>query len=79
MLIFSCEDSKVVSNCRTTIDKRLLNPTKKKKKIPHVQSQRRSPSKMLGWAKMCLESNPILAKNALKAQTKSWAHQKKKW
>ena len=38
--------------------------------IPHVQGQRRSPSKMVGWAKLCLESNPILVKDTWKAQTK---------
>ena len=36
--------------------------------IPHVQGQRR-PSKMVGGVKLCLESNPILARDAQKAQT----------
>ena len=37
----------------------MLDPTKKK--IPHVQGQKRSPSKMVGGAKLHLESNPIPA------------------
>ena len=32
-------------------------------KIPHVQGQRRSPSKTVGEAKSCLESNPISARD----------------
>ena len=35
-LIFSCEDSKITTCCWTTIDRRMLNPTKKS-----VQAQRR--------------------------------------
>ena len=38
------------------------------KKIPHYKGQRRSPSKMVGGAKSCLESNPIPATDAQKAQ-----------
>ena len=37
--------------------------------IPHVQGQRRSPSKMVGGVKSCLESNPIPARDAQRAQT----------
>ena len=40
------------------------------KKITHVQGQRRSPSKMVGGAKSCLESNPIPARDTQRAQTK---------
>ena len=36
--------------------------------IPHVQGQR-SPSKMVGGVKLCLESNPIPARDAQRAQT----------
>ena len=39
-------------------------------KIPHIQGQRRSPSKMVGGAKSCLESNPIPARAVQRAQTK---------
>ena len=40
------------------------------KEISHVQGQRRSPSKMVGGAKSHLESNPIPARAARRAQTK---------
>lgn len=40
----------------------------------HVQGQRRSSSKMAGLAKLCLESNPISARDARRSQTKPWAH-----
>ena len=39
------------------------------KKIPHAQGQRRSPSKMVGGAKLCLQSNPIPTGDAWRAQT----------
>ena len=71
-LIF-CENSKITTCCWTTVDRRMLDPTKKK--IPHVQEQRRSPNKMVGGAKSCLESNPIPVRDAERAQTKSCAHQ----
>ena len=37
--------------------------------ISHVQGQRRSPSKMVGGAKSHLESNPLPARDAQRAQT----------
>ena len=37
--------------------------------VPHIQGQRRSPSKMVGGGKLCLESNTIPARDAQKAQT----------
>ena len=43
--------------------------------IPHIQLQRRSPGKMVGGVKSCLESNPIDARDAQRAQTKPCAHQ----
>ena len=39
------------------------------KKIPHVQGQRRKPSKMIGGVKSRLESNPICSRDAQRAQT----------
>ena len=39
------------------------------KKIPHVQGQRRSPSKMVGGVKSHLESNPIPTRNTWRDQT----------
>ena len=38
-------------------------------KIPHVQGQRKSLSKVVGGAKSCLESNPIPARDARRVQT----------
>ena len=48
---------------------------KKKKKIPHIQGQRRSPTKTVGGAKSHLESNPIPTRDTWRAQTKLYAHQ----
>ena len=45
------------------------------KKIPHVQGQRRSHSKMVGGVKFCLESNPIPTGDTQRAQTKPCVHQ----
>ena len=39
------------------------------KKIPHVQGQWRSPSKMVGGVKSRLESNPKPARDSWRAQT----------
>ena len=36
--------------------------------IPHIQGQRRSPSKMVGGVNSHLESNPIPARDAQRAQ-----------
>ena len=45
------------------------------KNIPHVQGQRRSPSKMVGGAKSSLDSSPISTRNAWRAQTEPCADQ----
>ena len=45
------------------------NRTIREVKIPYVQGQRRSPRKMLGGAKSHLESNPVSARGARRAQT----------
>ena len=45
------------------------------KKDTSVQGQSRSPHKMVGGVKSCLESNPIPTRNARRAQTKPCAHQ----
>ena len=66
VLIFSCENSKIATGSCTTINK-LLDP---QKKISHVQWQRTIPNKMEGGAKMCLETNPIPARDAWRAQKK---------
>ena len=46
-----------------------------KKKIAHIQGQRRSPSKMVGVLKSPLESNPIPTRDIHRAQTKPCAYQ----
>ena len=46
--------------------RRLLYSTKKK--MPHIQGQRRSPRKTVGIAKSCLESNPIPTRHTWRAQ-----------
>ena len=45
------------------------------KSIPHVQGQRKSHSKIVGGAKLHLESNPIPTRDAWRAQTKHCVHQ----
>ena len=45
------------------------------KKIPHIQGQRRSPSKTVGGAKSHLESNPITTRDTQRAQTTPGVHQ----
>ena len=73
-LIFSCKNSKITTPYWTTVDKGMLDPSKKK--ILHVQGQRRSLSKMVGGAKSCLESNPMPSRDAQRSQKKPCVHQK---
>ena len=47
VLISSCESTKIATSCCATINRRMLEPTKKKK-ILHMQRQRRSLSKTVG-------------------------------
>jgi len=47
----------------------MFDPTKKK--ITHIQGQRRSPSKMLGGVKLLLESSPIPARDTQRAGERS--------
>ena len=54
-------------------DRRIFDPTKKK--MPHVQGQRRSPNKKAGGTQSHLESNPTPARDPLRAQTKSYVQQ----
>ena len=49
------------------------NAGSQQKKLPHVQGQRRSPSKMVGGAKSHLESNPIPTRDVWGDQTKPGA------
>ena len=45
------------------------------KKILHIQGQRKNPNKTVRAVKSRLEPNPIPARDAWRAQTKSWPHQ----
>ena len=51
------------------INRRLENVGSHQKEIPHIQGQRRSPSKMVGGVKSHLESNPLPARDAQRVQT----------
>ena len=61
-LIFFCKDTKIATSCWTTINRRMLEPTKKK--ISHVQ--RRSCNR----GAIMLKSNPIPTRDFWKAKTK---------
>ena len=50
------------SSSWTTIDRRMLDPTKKR--YHHVQGQRKSPNKMAEGAKSHLELNPLPTRDA---------------
>ena len=44
VLIFSCKNTKITTSCWTTIDRKLLGPTKKKKKnTPHPRTKEKQP------------------------------------
>ena len=57
--IFSCENSRIATLCRTTIDRRMLDPTKKKKKknTPHPRAKEKHNRTAEG-VKSHLESKP---------------------
>ena len=50
-------------------NRQLENVGSHQKRIPHVQGQRRSPSKIVGGVNLCLESNPIPTRDSQRAQT----------
>ena len=58
-LIFSCENSRIAALCRTTTDRRMLDPTKKKKKknTPHPRAKEKHNRTAEG-VKSHLESKP---------------------
>ena len=72
LLIFS-ENTKVAMKCWTTIDRRMLDPTKKKS---HVQGwrRRRNPNKIAGRVKLCLESDSIPSETLRGCKQKPCAH-----
>ena len=72
VLIF-CKKTKIATSCWTTIDRRMLEPTKKK--VPHNQGQRRSHNKMARGMQLHLKSNLIPARDPWRAQAKPCVHQ----
>ena len=69
------ENSKITTRCWTTINRRMLDLTKKRYPTSFVQGQRRSPSKIVGGVKQHLETNTIPARDAQRVQTKPCVHQ----
>ena len=65
--------TKIVASCWTTINRRMLDPTKKE--IPCIQGQRRSPNKMVGGTQSHFKSNLRPARDNRRAQTKPCVHQ----
>ena len=72
-LIFSYENSKITTHGWTTINSRMLDPTKNR--YPTSKGKGKGPKKTVGGAKLHLESNPIPVRDARKAQTKPCVHQ----
>ena len=71
-LIFPCEDSKITTCCWTTIDRIMLDATKK---IYSTSKAREKPQQDGRRGKICLESNTIPTRDAQRAQTKFCVHQ----
>ena len=71
-LIFSCKNSKIATCCWSAIHRRMLDPTKKR----YLTSKDKGefPTRWL-VAKLLLESNPIPASAAWRAQSKPCVHQ----
>ena len=67
-LIYSCENSKITTLCWTTINRKMLDPTKKRYPTSKGKGNKH-PSKMVGGVKLCLESSPIPARDTRRAQT----------
>ena len=65
-----------LQNCNLLLNNHWqVNVGSHQKKMPHIQRQRRSPNKMVGGAKSCLESSPIPTRDAWRAPMKPCAHQ----
>ena len=70
VLIFFSKNMKIAAN-----NHQQENVGSHPKEIPHIQGQRRSHRKMVGGAKLHLESNPIATRDAWRAQKKPCEHQ----
>ena len=64
VLIFFSKNMKIAAN-----NHQQENVGSHPKEIPHIQGQRSSPSNTVRGVKSCLESNPIPARDAQRAQT----------
>ena len=67
VLIFSCKNSKITTHCWTTVNRGMLDPTKKR--CPTAKGKGEGPSKTVGEVKSPLESNPISARGSQRDQT----------
>ena len=72
-LIFSFENIKITTICWTTIDRRMLEPTKER--YPTSKEQRRSLQQNGRMSTIMLKSNSIPTRDSWRAQTKSSSHQ----
>ena len=73
VLTFCCKNTKIASNYWTTIDKRMLEPTKKI--YPITKGKGEAPNKMKRRTQSHLKSNLIPTRDAWRAQTKPYAQQ----
>ena len=73
VLNFPFKNSKIATTCLTTIDRRMLDLTKKK--IPRIQGQRRSPNNTVGREQLHLKSNLRPARDAQRLRNQTCAHQ----
>lgn len=70
--IFSCENNKIATCCWTTINKTMLDPTKKDTPHPKAKEKAQQDGRRV---KSLLESNPISTRDPQKAQTKPYVYQ----
>ena len=64
---FSCKNSKTTTPCWTTVNWRMLDPTKK---IPHIQGQRRSPQQDSRRGEIAFRIKPITQKRRSEGSNK---------
>ena len=71
MFIF-CKNTKISTNCWTTVDRRMLEPTKKDTLHVRTKEKLQQDGRM---GTILLKSNPILTGDSWRAQTKPCSHQ----
>ena len=72
-LIFSFENFKIATCFWKTINRRMLDPTKKR--YPTSKGKGEAPKKMVGGVKSHLESNPIPSRDAWRPQAEPCVYQ----